>query len=171
MASSVIIDVPPSPSSSYQTAENEGEGRDSLEVETELSDLNQQCHGLGHEVSRLIFDTVENNEKLMFLKRRIEVFNNGENQLNREIEQLERKFLMMLEQGLNDDELRKFGEENGIKGCDGLKEKRLEPILDSEIGGKLVMILKISDLESKKPRNMKKVRVLQSWELMLISSK
>ncbi|XVF87229.1 hypothetical protein PTKIN_Ptkin18bG0101900 [Pterospermum kingtungense] len=128
MASSVMINVPSSSSSSYQTAENEGEGGDTLEVETELSDLNQKWQGLGNEVSRLFFDTVENNEKLMSLKRRIEVFNQGESQLNREIEQLERKFLMlMVEKGLEDDELGKFGEEEEIQGCEVLDS-------ESEIG-------------------------------------
>ncbi|XVE51541.1 hypothetical protein DITRI_Ditri02bG0050200 [Diplodiscus trichospermus] len=133
MASSMIINVPSSPSSSYQTAENEGEGRDSLEVETELSDLNQRCQGLEHEVSRLIFENVDNNEKLMSLKRRIEVFNQGENQLNREIEQLERKFRnLMLDKGLEDDKLEseKFGEEKETEGCKALKEKKLEQVFN-----------------------------------------
>ncbi|XWS18585.1 hypothetical protein CRYUN_Cryun32bG0057400 [Craigia yunnanensis] len=132
MGSSVIINVPSSPSSSsssriHQTAENEGEDRDGLEVETKLSDLNRPRQGLGHEVSRLILDNVENNKKLMSLKRRVEEFNQYENQLNLEIEQLEREFLMlMLENGLKDDKLEKFGEEKEIEGCEILKEKKLE---------------------------------------------
>ena len=53
--------------------------------------------------------------------------NQYENQLNLEIEQLEREFLMlMLERGLKDDKLEKFGEEKEIEGCEILKEKKLE---------------------------------------------
>ncbi|XVF25539.1 hypothetical protein REPUB_Repub13aG0220900 [Reevesia pubescens] len=124
MGSSGIINVPSPPSSSsssplariHPTA-NEGE------VETEISDLNRPSQGLGHEVSRLIFDNVENNKKLMNLKRRIEEFSQGENQLNLEIEQLERKVLMfMVEKGLKDDDLENFREENEIEGCEVLKD-------------------------------------------------
>ncbi|WRX26408.1 hypothetical protein QQP08_018895 [Theobroma cacao] len=122
MASSLTSSPSSSSSGIHHTAENEGE-----EVENKISDLNQQCQGLGHEVSRLILDNVENNEKLMSLKRRIEEFNQGESQLNREIEQLERKVLMlMLEKGLKDDKLEKFGVEEEIEKCEVLKEKKSE---------------------------------------------
>ncbi|KAG4199508.1 hypothetical protein ERO13_A05G151400v2 [Gossypium hirsutum] len=125
MGSSVMVDVPSSRND--QTAEKEGGDCDGLNIETCLLDLNQQCQGLGHEVSRLNRYNLENKDKLRSLKSRIEAFNQREVQLTREIEQLERKVLMsMLQKGFNDDELEKFGEVKEIKGCEVLKEKKLE---------------------------------------------
>ncbi|MBA0836608.1 hypothetical protein Goarm_008805 [Gossypium armourianum] len=125
MGSSVMINVPSSRTD--QTAEKEGGDWDGLNIETCLLDLNRQCQGLGHEVSRLNRYNLENKDKLMSLKSRIEEFNQREVQLTREIEQLERKVLMsMLQKGFNDDELEKFGEVKEIKGCEVLKEKKLE---------------------------------------------
>ncbi|PPS00555.1 hypothetical protein GOBAR_AA20114 [Gossypium barbadense] len=125
MGSSVMVDVPSSRND--QTAEKEGGDCDGLNIETCLLDLNRQCQGLGHEVSRLNRYNLENKDKLMSLKSRIEAFNQREVQLTREMEQLERKVLMsMLQKGFNDDELEKFGEVKEIKGCEVLKEKKLE---------------------------------------------
>ncbi|KAH1066200.1 hypothetical protein J1N35_031187 [Gossypium stocksii] len=125
MGSSVMIDVPSSRND--QTAEKEGGDCDGLNIETCLLDLNRQRQGIGHEVSRLNRYNLENKDKLMSLKNRIEEFNQREVQLTREIEQLERKVLMsMLQKGFNDDELEKFGEVKEIKGCEVLKEKKLE---------------------------------------------
>ncbi|XVE88310.1 hypothetical protein DITRI_Ditri19aG0059700 [Diplodiscus trichospermus] len=107
MGSPVINNAPSSPSSSsssssssriHMTVENVGEDRDGLEVETKLSDMN-----------------------------RVEEFNQDENQLNFEIEKLERKCLMlMLEKGLKDYKLDKYGEEKEIEGCEILKQKKSE---------------------------------------------
>ncbi|KAL1169661.1 hypothetical protein V6Z11_A05G161400 [Gossypium hirsutum] len=120
-----MVDVPSSRND--QTAEKEGGDCDGLNIETCLLDLNRQCQGLGHEVSRLNRYNLENKDKLMSLKSRIEAFNQREVQLTREMEQLERKVLMsMLQKGFNDDELEKFGEVKEIKGCEVLKEKKLE---------------------------------------------
>ncbi|XP_022715668.1 uncharacterized protein LOC111274913 [Durio zibethinus] len=72
---SSVINVPSSSSSSsssspsariHQTPENEGEDCDGLEVETEISDLNRSCQGLGHEevnLSQLVSDKKELAEK------------------------------------------------------------------------------------------------------------
>ncbi|OMO82837.1 hypothetical protein COLO4_22800 [Corchorus olitorius] len=129
MASS-LFNIPSSSSSSssvYQTALDEGEDRDFLEVVTEISDLNQPSKGLGREVSRLILDNVKENEKLMSLKRRIEQVNEDENELNREIEELERRVLMlMLENGFKDDKLEKYGDKKQIEEYEDLKEKKLK---------------------------------------------
>ncbi|OMO93906.1 hypothetical protein CCACVL1_06268 [Corchorus capsularis] len=129
MASS-LFNIPSSSSSSssvYQTALDEGEDRDFLEVVAEISDLNQPSKGLGREVSRLILDNVKENEKLMSLKRRIEQVNEDENELNREIEELERRVLMlMLENGFKDDKLEKYGDKKQIEEYEDLKEKKLK---------------------------------------------
>lgn len=110
-----------------QTAEKEGGDCDGLNIEKYLLDLNRQCQGLGHEVSRLNRYNLENKVKLMSLKSRLEEFNQREIQLTREIEQLERKVLMsMLQKGFNDDELEEFEEVKEIKGCEVLKKKKLE---------------------------------------------
>lgn len=135
MGSSVVINVPSPLSSSssssgaLQTVENDGEDRVGREVEARLSYRNRLRRRLGHEVPRLILDNVENDKMLMSLNRGIEELNKGENQLNLEIEELERKVVMlMLAKGLKGDKLDKFGEGKGVEVLKAMKLK------DSGIG-------------------------------------
>ncbi|KAA3479023.1 hypothetical protein EPI10_019580 [Gossypium australe] len=132
MASSVVINVPSPPSSSssssgaHRTVENDGEDRVGREVEARLSDRNRLRRRLGHEVPRLILDNVENDKMLMSLNRGIEELNKGENQLNLEIEELERKVVMlMLAKGLKGDKLDKSGEGKGVEVLKAMKLKDL----------------------------------------------
>ncbi|XP_039049206.1 uncharacterized protein LOC120190149 [Hibiscus syriacus] len=125
MGSSVMINAPSSPN--YRTPENEGGDCYAFKVETYLSDLNQQCQGIGHEVSRFNCYCVENEDKLMHLKNRIEEFNQCEIQLTHETEQLERKVLMsILQKRFEDDEVEKFREVKEIEGYEFSKGKKLE---------------------------------------------
>ncbi|KAK5792284.1 hypothetical protein PVK06_033398 [Gossypium arboreum] len=128
MGSSVVINVPSPPSSSssssgaHRTVENDGEDRVGREVEARLSDRNRLRRRLGHEVPRLILDNVENDKMLMSLNRGIEELNKGENQLNLEIEELERKVVMlMLAKGLKGDKLDKSGERKGVEVLKAVK--------------------------------------------------
>ncbi|GMI82264.1 hypothetical protein HRI_001895700 [Hibiscus trionum] len=140
MGNSVIINLPTS--CNYRTAENEGGDCDALKFETYLSDLNQQCQGLGYEASRLNRYNVENTDKLMSLKSRIEEFDQREIQLTREIEQLERKVLTsILQKGFEDDEVEKFEEAKGIEEGEFLKETKLE----QEFADLMLEIGKIND--------------------------
>ncbi|KAK8678133.1 hypothetical protein V6N13_143644 [Hibiscus sabdariffa] len=125
----------------YRTAAGEGGDCDALKVETYISDLNQQCQGLVHEASRLNRYNVENTDKLLSLKSRIEEFNLREIQLTREIEQLERKLLMSILQKGFEDEVDKFEEVKGIEQREFLKEKKLE----QEFADLMLEIGKIND--------------------------
>ncbi|XVF27397.1 hypothetical protein REPUB_Repub14bG0103400 [Reevesia pubescens] len=149
---SVIINIPSLSSSSInQTAENEGKDREGLEVETRISDLNRSCKGLGVEVSRLILDSVEKNKKLVSLKRRIEEFDQGGNQLNHEIEQLELKFEKMgniVDEVVNvsDD-----GEEEEIGARELCKEiQLLEAMLERGSFGLLDLQMMMEEVEALK---------------------
>ncbi|KAK8692528.1 hypothetical protein V6N13_075987 [Hibiscus sabdariffa] len=123
MGNSVMFNVPSS--FNYGVAGDEGGDWDALKVETYLSDLNQQCQGLVHEASRLNRYNVENTDKLLSLKSKIEEFNLREIQLTREIEQLERKLLMSILQKGFEDEVDKFAQVKGIER-EFLKEKKWE---------------------------------------------
>ncbi|GMI77721.1 hypothetical protein HRI_001441400 [Hibiscus trionum] len=132
MGSSVILNVPSPPSSSssssswssriHQAAENEGEDRAGMGGK--LSDRNRFSKRLGHRVPRLARDDVKNGRTLNSLNRGAEESDNGDNQLNLEIETLERKVLMMMiAKGLKGDELGKFADDEEILKAMKLKDK------------------------------------------------
>ncbi|KAK8608113.1 hypothetical protein V6N13_023544 [Hibiscus sabdariffa] len=134
MGSSVIINVPSPPSSSssssssssrvHQAADNEGEDRVGMGMGGKLSGRKRFSKKLGHGVPRLVRDGVENGRKLNSLSRGIEELDKGDNQLNLEIEQLERKVLMlMLAKELKGEELGKLGEDDEILKAMKLSDK------------------------------------------------
>ncbi|KAL4278647.1 hypothetical protein GQ457_03G036030 [Hibiscus cannabinus] len=139
MGNSVMFNVPSS--FNYRAAGDEGGDCDALKVETYFSDLNQQCQGLVHEASRLNRYNVENTDKLLSLKSRIEEFNQREIQLTREIEQLERKLLMSILQKGFEDEVDKFEQVIGIEQREFLKEMKWE----QEFADLVLEIGKIND--------------------------
>ncbi|KAL4387640.1 hypothetical protein GQ457_09G003430 [Hibiscus cannabinus] len=161
MGSSVIINVPSPPSSSsssssssrvHQMAENEGEDRSGMGLEGKIPDRNRFSKRLGREVPRLILDELENERMLPSLNRGIEELDKGENQLNLEIEDLERKVVMlMIAKGLKGGEkLGKFGDAEDILKAMKLNDKLNELGIGAEERRKRSGKDKISKPDKKK---------------------
>ncbi|KAJ7968844.1 peroxisomal and mitochondrial division factor 2-like [Quillaja saponaria] len=103
---------------------NEVEDQDGdLELCSRVSDLNRCIEGLGQEVSELVHEDGESNEKLKELKRRIEEFKDKERNLNRSVEEIEAQvFALMLESEKNGG---KFGE-SSIAGFGGFNKEEYD---------------------------------------------